>query len=105
MKKAVWICSLLLSGGAALADHVDQAVDGGEKAASLLLGVPTVFLIGVVVVAFIIAFIVTGSMKAKLKTAAHQAHASNYVRKDSLVLDVNRDQFLYDHVERRKIKD
>ena len=56
------------------------------------------------IVALIAAFIVCSSMAAKLKTAAKQAAAGNYVRAGSLSLDRKEDRFLYTTTERRKIE-
>lgn len=102
MKTKVWFSlgALLATGGAALADEVPVV----NKEAQLVLGVPLVGLIVVVVVALLVAFFVTASMKAKLKTATRQSHAANYVRKDSLVLDIKSDRFLYKTEQRRKIE-
>lgn len=49
---------------------------------------------------FLIALIVVGSMKAKLKTVQRKSAADDYVRKDSLVVTQSRDLFLYRTVNR-----
>lgn len=47
-----------------------------------------------------VAFIVTGSMRSKLKTVRRQAAAASYVRANSMRLTENRDMFLYNTVTR-----
>lgn len=56
------------------------------------------------IVSLIIAFCVVSSMSAKLKTAAKQSAAMNYIRKNSLDLTCKRDTYLYTTTERRKIE-
>lgn len=51
-----------------------------------------------IVIGFIAALIVTGSMKSKLKTVRQQVKADDYVLPGSLQLTGSRDLFLYTHV-------
>lgn len=74
-----------------------------ETAASVF-SVPGTWMLAVALVALVAALAVTGSMKAKLKTAAQKAAASDYVRADSLELKVNTDRFLYVTEERKRIE-
>ena len=60
-----------------------------------LLWIPGSILIGVV-----LALIVVGIMKSKLKTVRFQAAANNYVKKDSLNITQSKDLFLYQTVTR-----
>jgi len=53
-----------------------------------------------VVVGFVVALIVTGSMKSKLNGARFNDRAENYVKDGSLNLTVSRDLFLYRTVSR-----
>ena len=55
-------------------------------------------------VALLIAFLVVGRMKAKLKTARFRTDAADYVRKNSLLLSVRQDHFLYSTEQRRRIE-
>lgn len=52
------------------------------------------------VIGLVAAFIVTGSMKGKLKSVRHQTTANNYVKKDSMKVTQSRDLFLYRQVSR-----
>ena len=52
------------------------------------------------VIGLVAAFIVTGSMKGKLKSVRHQTAAGNYVKKDSMKVTESRDLFLYRQVSR-----
>lgn len=54
------------------------------------------------VIAFVIALIVTGVMRSKLKTVSSQSGADSYVKKDSMKLKKKNDLFLYRNVNRRK---
>ena len=96
------LCAFWSLAGVALAESA--ALEDVPSPASLVLGAPSGPLLFVVILALVVAFAITGSMKAKLKTAQFQSNASSYVRKDSLSLHVNVDQFLYETVERRKIE-
>lgn len=53
-----------------------------------------------VIVGFVIALIVTGVMKGKLKTVRFQSDADRYVRTNSMQVTERRDLFLYTHVDR-----
>lgn len=53
-----------------------------------------------VVIGLIIALVVTGSMKSKLKTVRKQSSAANYVKNNSMRITDSRDMFLYNTVER-----
>lgn len=57
-------------------------------------------LLGSLVLGFIIALCVTGSMRRKLKSVRMQLSANTYVRPGGLDLLDRRDQFLYSHVSR-----
>lgn len=48
-----------------------------------------------IVIGFVIALIIVGAMKSKLKTVRFQAGANNYMKKDSLKVTESRDLFLY----------
>ena len=53
-------------------------------------------------IGLVVAWIVTGSMKAKLKTVRQQAKADDYIASGSLQLTHSRDLFLYTHLDRRE---
>lgn len=53
-------------------------------------------------IGLVAAWIVTGSMKAKLKTVRQQAKADDYMPPGSLHLTYSRDLFLYTHLDRRE---
>lgn len=53
-----------------------------------------------IAIGLVIALMVTGSMKAKLKSVRWQPAADSYVRPGSMILRDNRDTFLYTHVDR-----
>ena len=53
-------------------------------------------------IGLVVAWIVTGSMKAKLKTVRQQAKADDYMTPGSLHLTYSRDLFLYTHLDRRE---
>lgn len=53
-------------------------------------------------IGLVAAWIVTGSMKAKLKTVRQQAKADDYIASGSLQLTHSRDLFLYTHLDRRE---
>ncbi len=60
-------------------------------------------LIGIViamVISFIIALIVLSIMKSKMKTAIPKEFAKEYIKKDSFILNVTRDTFLYTNTTR-----
>lgn len=52
-------------------------------------------------VGMLLAFMVTGFMKSKLKSVRFQPAASSYVKKDSLNIRISKDLFLYRKVDRR----
>lgn len=54
------------------------------------------------VIGLVAAWIVTGSMKAKLKAVRQQASANDYMTPGSLHLTHSRDLFLYTHLDRRE---
>lgn len=54
------------------------------------------------IIGFVIAFIVTLVMKSKLKSVKAQPAASHYVKKGSMNLTIQRDMFLYSHIDRRR---
>lgn len=54
------------------------------------------------VISFVIALIVTGSMKAKLKTVRMQTAAASYVRANSMNITESHDMYLYSTVSRTK---
>ena len=53
------------------------------------------------VIALIISGIAVGSMWSALISVAQQARADEYVKKESLQLNVNRDTFLYTKTEKK----
>ena len=55
-----------------------------------------------VVIGFVLAFLVTGSMKSQLKSVRKQTEAAEYTKKGSMHLTVSRDTFLYRNVNRTK---
>lgn len=57
-------------------------------------------LIIALIIGLVAAFIVTGSMKGKLKSVRHQTAAGNYVKNDSMKVTESRDLFLYRQVSR-----
>lgn len=57
-------------------------------------------LIIALIIGLVAAFIVTGSMKGKLKSVYHQTTAGNYVKNDSMKVTESRDLFLYRQVSR-----
>lgn len=59
-------------------------------------------LLTALVVGFVVALIVTGVMKSKLKTVYSQPAAAEYVRNGSMQLTDSRELFLYTHVTRQK---
>ena len=55
-------------------------------------------------VALVAALVVLGVLRGQLKQAARQSAASDYLRRDSFMLDVEYDHFLYEQTQRRKIE-
>ena len=83
-------------------DFITQAKEGNAydvgnmpKGKVSLLWIPVSLLIGLV-----IALVVTGCMRAQLKTVRRQAAAANYMKPGSMNLKVSRDIFLYRTVTR-----
>lgn len=52
-------------------------------------------------IGLVVAFIITGRMKGKLKTVRRQAEAVDYVKTGSMKVVQSRDLFLYKHIDRR----
>ena len=52
------------------------------------------------IVGLVLALIITGTMRSKLKTVRHQKTANSYVRNDSMKVTVAKDYFLYRTVTR-----
>ena len=73
--------------------------DSLPKEALSLIWIPISVIIGVV-----LALIIVGVMKSKLKTVALQSEANNYMRKDSLSVRESSDLFLYHTVTRTEKK-
>ncbi len=59
-----------------------------------------IWLAGSLAVGFVLAFIIVGSMKNKLKTVQSQETADSYVREGSMKITDSRDLFLYRKVDR-----
>ena len=53
-----------------------------------------------IVIGIVVAFLVTGAMKAQLKSVQSQSSAASYIRSGSMVLTANEDLFLYRNVSR-----
>lgn len=51
-------------------------------------------------IGLVVAFIITGRMKGKLKTVRRQAEAVDYVKTGSMKVTQSRDLFLYKHIDR-----
>ncbi len=51
-------------------------------------------------IGLVVALIVTGRMKGKLKTVRQQAEATDYVKTDSMIVTRSSDLFLYMHIDR-----
>ena len=69
-------------------------VFGGTQRDSLWAGLLAL------IIGLVASFIVTGSMKGKLKSVRHQTAAGNYVKNDSMKVTQSRDLFLYRQVSR-----
>lgn len=69
-----------------------------------ILAGPSFFSVGTLLIALlvgiVIAFIIVGVWKGKLKTVRSQAAATSYLREGSMVLTQNRDLYLYRNVTR-----
>ena len=90
-------CSLL---SYELGEYLEARENGTDYPPSPPKTVDPVWVITAIVVGIIVALIVTGKMKAKLKTVRAQDRADNYLRRDSLVLTRESDFFLYRTVSR-----
>ena len=53
-----------------------------------------------VLIGIVVACVVTGAMKAQLKSVQSQSGAGSYIRSGSMVITVNEDLFLYRNVSR-----
>lgn len=86
-------------------DFITQA-DTGEPYDTGNLPKEPFWLTGSLVIAlgagFIIALIVTGIMRSKLKTVHSQPLADNYIKKGSMNVTKKKDLFLYRHVSRKE---
>lgn len=60
------------------------------------------YLLGCIIVGIVVAFIVTGIMKAKMKSVHKQDNATEYVVSGSFRLTEQSDIFLYRNVVRRE---
>jgi hypothetical protein len=98
MKKWTLAAAMLLRFGRAAAEG-----EAAEQAASIF-AIQGEYLLILAIIALIVAFLVVGHMKAKLKTAARQVYASRYIREGSFDLAIQSDRFLYEDVNRRKIE-
>lgn len=84
---------------------ITQAKTGEPYDSHNLPKEPFAFLLTLVIclgIGFVVALIVTGSMKKKLKTVVAQVKADDYVRQGSMQLTNSRDLFLYSHVDRKE---
>lgn len=61
---------------------------------------PAVTVLVCIAVGLVVALIVTGTMKAQLKTVRHQAQAGQYIRQGSFQLFRSQDIYLYRNVTR-----
>ena len=52
----------------------------------------------------VVALCAVGVMKGKLRQAAHQSAAADYLVEGSFMLDMHFDQFLYAETKKRKIE-
>jgi|GEM_PF-6229037 len=80
-----------------------DGASGWTQSSSAEIRPETIGLIIVALIALLIALAVVNSMKAKLKTARHQGNAANYMRSNSLTLQVRQDHYLYTTEQRRRI--
>lgn len=99
MKKRMLTTALLLS----FARLARAEAESAEQADSIF-AVPGEYLLLLAILALIVALVVVGRMKAKLKTAGRQVYAGRYIREGSFDLQIQSDHFLYEKVERRKIE-
>lgn len=103
MKKSGWMVGLPGMCATALAEAEEPMAEAMDSARSVF-AVPGGLILLAVVVALLAALIVLGSMKAKLKTAARQTHAGNYIREGSFNLLIQQDQLLYTTEQRRRVE-
>lgn len=77
--------------------RTDKPYDNGNLPSKplSLIWIPIAIVIG-----FVLAKIIVGSMKSKLKTVREQAAANSYVRSNSMNITDNRDMFLYNTITR-----
>ncbi len=85
-------------------DFIRQAATGDPYDSHNLPKMPFNFVIFAVfslVVGFIVALVITGGMKNKLKTHM-QKHAASYVKKGSMRVNIHKDIYLYSTLTRRR---
>ena len=86
-------------------DYITEAKTGEPYDADHLPKDPYVlifFLVVALAIGFVIALIVTGIMRCKLKSVYSQTEAGSYVKKGSLKLTTKNDLYLYKDVKRRE---
>lgn len=86
-------------------DYITQAMNGEPYDEDNLPQEPFEVVWNLVIalgIGFVISLIVTGVMKSELKSVDSQWGAADYIRKGSMQMTKNSDQFLYRHVERRE---
>ncbi|MCM1134236.1 MAG: TPM domain-containing protein [Clostridium sp.] len=86
-------------------DYITQAAMGAPYDVDNLPREPFPFVLFLVIcfaIAFVIALIATGIMRAQLKSVASRTRADDYVKSGSLQLTKKNDLFLYRHLERRE---
>lgn len=99
MKKLISALSLLSLPCFASAEETVPTVENGS-----VFSIPSGYWLILIIIALLAALIVVGRLKAQLKTASKRHGASDYIRNDSLRLEVSRDIHLYDTVKRTKIQ-
>ncbi len=85
-------------------DFLSQAATGDPYDSHNLPKAPFDFVVCALialVVGFVLALIVTGSMKNKLKTHM-QSHAASYVKRGSMQITIHKDLYLYSTITRRR---
>ena len=86
-------------------EFITQAESGDPYDSHNLPKEPFNFVVSLLIalgIGLVVAWLVTGSMKAKLKTVRQQAKADDYMTPGSLQLTYSRDLFLYTHIDRRE---
>ncbi len=86
-------------------DYITQARTGEPYDVDHLPRDPLVlfvFFVSALAIGFVIALIVTGIMRLKLKSVHSQTEADSYAKKGSLKLTVKNDLYLYKKVDRRE---